>query len=69
MIMICAVDNTYRAEQVMAKPTRAYSGYSWTGAYNDENSFLTFPSELPVGNFNLARRSAVAIRCYRSCPH
>lgn len=30
MIVICAVDNPYRAEKVKAKPVRACQAYTWS---------------------------------------
>jgi hypothetical protein len=42
MILICAVDNQYRAEQVKEKPARARSGHIWSSV-KKMKQFSLFP--------------------------
>jgi len=64
-MMICAEANAHRAEHVRAKSACACSGFSWSGVKHFELQLSTFPHRiLPMGNFNLARRSAITMRCH-----
>jgi len=70
MILICAVDNPYRAEQVKTKPARARSGYTWSSEKNDEKQFFLFPHRIYLWAISIWTGGRLwHLRCLRSCSH
>jgi hypothetical protein len=63
MILVCAVEKLYRAEQVKAESARARSGYSCSSEKSG-NGFLSPPIGFTRGQF----QSGQAVGCRSSLP-